>query len=126
MDALAQIGNVTNPTWNMNFKFTYPLGMAAAKANYARALLLLDQSQATLKAQELTVSSDVTNAGLAVENTYKQYQAAQKNARGVGAEFRGRADALRRRHVDQLQRRAGAEQPHDGATERTSGRSSAI
>lgn len=78
-DALAQIGNITNPTWNMNFTFTYPLGMAAAKANYARAQLQLDQSQATLKAQELTVSADVTNAGLAVDNTYKQYLAAQKS-----------------------------------------------
>ena len=77
-DALSQIGGVDNPTWNMNFQFTMPLGMQAAKANYARALIQFDQSQATLKAQELTVSSDVTNAGLAVENTYKQFVAAQK------------------------------------------------
>ena len=31
-----------------------------------------------LKAQELQVAVDVANAGLAVENTYKQFQAAQK------------------------------------------------
>lgn len=78
VDALGQIRGVDNPTWNMNFAFTMPIGMQAAKANYARALIQFDQSQATLKAQELTVSSDVTNAGLAVENTYKQYIAAQK------------------------------------------------
>ncbi len=42
------------------------------------ALLQVDQSQAQLKAQELNVSAAVTNAGLAVENTYKQYLAAQK------------------------------------------------
>jgi outer membrane protein len=78
-DALSQIGNISNPTWNMNFSFTYPLGMAAAKANYARAQLQYDQSQAVLKAAELTVSSDVTNAGLAVDNSYKQYLAAQKS-----------------------------------------------
>jgi outer membrane protein TolC len=53
--------------------------MRAAKANYARALLQLDQSNATLKSQELNVSAAVTNAGLAVENTRKQYLAAQKN-----------------------------------------------
>jgi outer membrane protein TolC len=79
-DALSQLGNRTNPTWSMNFNFTYPLGMAAAKANYARAAIQMDQSQAQLKAQELTVSQAVTNAGLAVENSYKQYQAAQKSS----------------------------------------------
>ena len=64
----------------MNVQFAYPLGMRAAKANFARALLQVDQSQATLKAQELNVSAAVTNAGLAVENSHKQYLAAQKNA----------------------------------------------
>jgi outer membrane protein len=78
-DALGQIRGIDLPTWSMNFQFAYPLGMRAAKANYARALLQFDQSQATLKAQELNVSAAVTNAGLAVENTHKQYLAAQKN-----------------------------------------------
>jgi outer membrane protein TolC len=78
-DALEQLRAIVNPTWNMNFQFAYPLGMAAAKANYARALLQFDQSHVNLQAQELQVSADVTNAGLAVENTYKQFQAAQKN-----------------------------------------------
>jgi outer membrane protein len=66
------------PTWNFRFNATYPLFMRAAKANYARAQLQIDQSVASLKASELTVTADVTNAGLAVNNTYKQYQAAQK------------------------------------------------
>jgi outer membrane protein TolC len=52
--------------------------MKAAKANLARAKLQIDQSVAALKASELTTSADVTNAGLAVENNFKQYQAAQK------------------------------------------------
>jgi outer membrane protein TolC len=79
LDALDQIRAVDNPTWNMNFQFAYPLGQRAAKANLARALLQLEQSQAQLQAQELQVSAGVTNAGLAVENTYKQFLAAQKN-----------------------------------------------
>jgi outer membrane protein TolC len=78
-DALGQIRALDIPTWTMNFQFAYPIGMQAARANYARALLQLDQSQVTLKAQELNVWSAVTNAGLAVENTYQQYLAAQKN-----------------------------------------------
>jgi outer membrane protein TolC len=39
----------------------------------------MDQSLAQLKAQELNVSQEVINAGLAVENSYKQYLAAQKS-----------------------------------------------
>jgi outer membrane protein TolC len=78
-DALAAIAGFDTPAWNFGFNFSYPLGMRAAKANYARAQLSLDQSQAQLKAQELSISTEVINAGLSVENTYKQYQAAQKS-----------------------------------------------
>ena len=78
-DALGQIRGLDIPTWTMNFQFAYPIGMQAAKANYARALLQFDQAQTTLKSQELNVSAVVTNAGLALENTQKQFMAAQKN-----------------------------------------------
>jgi outer membrane protein TolC len=77
-DALAAIAGFDSPAWNLGFNFSYPLGMRAAKANYARSQLGLEQSLAQLKAQELSISTEVINAGLAVENTYKQFQAAQK------------------------------------------------
>lgn len=76
--AISTISGFDLPTWNVQFNFTYPLFMRAAKANFARAQLQLQQSVAQIQAQELTVSAQVTNAGLAVENTYKQFQAAQK------------------------------------------------
>lgn len=76
--AFSQTVGFELPTWNVQFNFTYPLFMRAAKANYARAQLQLQQSLTQIQSQELTVASQVTNAGLAVENTYKQYQAAQK------------------------------------------------
>jgi outer membrane protein len=66
------------PTWRLQFNATYPLFMRAARANYARAQLQIEQAEAQLKASELTVTADVTNAGLAVSNTYKQYQASTK------------------------------------------------
>jgi len=78
-DAFGQVFGLDYPNWNFGFNFTYPLGMAQAKANYARSVLLLEQQEAQLKATELQISSDVTNAGLAIENSYKQYQAAVKN-----------------------------------------------
>ena len=78
LDALASIGRFKTPAWNLGFNFSYPIGMRAAKANYARALLSLDQSKAQMKAQELSISTEVINAGLNVENTYKLWQAAVK------------------------------------------------
>jgi outer membrane protein TolC len=77
-DALSQIFGLDTPTWNIAANFTYPLGMAAAKANLARTRLTLEQAQTQLKAQELTVATDLTNGGLQVQNTYKAYLASQK------------------------------------------------
>jgi outer membrane protein TolC len=78
-DALKALGGFDQPAWNFGFNFAYPLGMRAARANYARAVLGLDQSLAQIKAQELTITTQVVNAGLNVENTYKLYLAAQKS-----------------------------------------------
>jgi outer membrane protein len=78
-DALGVLGNFTNPRWNFGFNFSYPIGQLSQKANYATAQIRIDQAQAQLKAQELTVSTTVVNASLAVENSYKQYLAAVKS-----------------------------------------------
>lgn len=77
-DTWVSLYSIDNPTWSFSFNFTYPLGMKQAKANFARAQLQLDQSLASLKSQELSVANEVFNAGLAVQNTYKQLQVAIK------------------------------------------------
>lgn len=77
LDALGQIGNLAAPTWTLGFNFSYPIGMASAKAAFARAQLQEQQAKQNLKVTELTIATDVTNAGLAVQNTYLQLQAAQ-------------------------------------------------
>lgn len=77
-DAFSQLVGFDLPTWNVQFNFTYPLFMKAAKANYARAQVQLEQQEAQLKASEFTVTVNVSNAGRNVDNTYKQFQAAQK------------------------------------------------
>jgi outer membrane protein len=77
-DAFKAIAKFDQPAWNLGLNLTYPLGMRAAKANYARSVLAIDQAQAQLKATELDIQTEVVNAGLNVENTFKQYQAAQK------------------------------------------------
>jgi len=77
-DALASIGGFDQPTWTVQANFAYPLGMQAARAALAQSQIQYEQSKANLKVQELTVSTDVTNAGLAVQNSYQQLLAARK------------------------------------------------
>ena len=77
-DALSILGNFTNPQWNIGFNVSYPLGQLNQKAAYATAQIRIDQSLAQLKAQELTVSTAVINAGFNVQNSAKSYQASIK------------------------------------------------
>jgi outer membrane protein TolC len=77
-DALSQIGTFAQPTWALGANFTYPIGMVNARAALARSQITLQQAQANLKVTELTIATDVTTAGLAVQNTFEQVQAAQK------------------------------------------------
>lgn len=79
--ALRSLGTFDNKGWNAQLNFTVPIGrdITINRVNYARAQLSIDQAEANLKAQELTITADVTNAGLAVDNNYRQYLAAQKS-----------------------------------------------
>jgi outer membrane protein TolC len=93
-DVLSGIAQLDQPTWTVGLTFTYPLGMVQQKANLAQAEIQYQQAQANLKAQELSVSTDVTSAGLAVQNTYQQLQAAhvsteaaQRNAEAEQTRF---------------------------------------
>jgi len=64
------------PTWNVQVNFSYPLGGSAADAVYARARVQRNQTAAQLKALELQVATDVTNAALQAESSLKSYEAA--------------------------------------------------
>jgi outer membrane protein TolC len=94
--ALRQLSTFNTSGWNAQLSFVVPVGRdwTNNRVAYARSVLQLDQTRANIKASELRISSDVTNAGLAVENTYKQYQAAQtsraaaeKNAEAAQTRF---------------------------------------
>jgi len=77
-DAFTSVVQFSQPTWLIGSTFTYQFGMQTQKAALARARLSYDQQKANLKVTQLGVVADVTGAGLNVENTYKQYLAAQK------------------------------------------------
>ena len=80
-DALRALGSFDTSGWNMGVNLQLPFGQTKHRGEiaYARALLSMEQTRTSLKEQELTVTAQVTNAGLAVENTYKQLQQAQKS-----------------------------------------------
>ena len=70
------IGTIDAPTWNALVQFALPLGISAPKANVARQRLLRRQTEADLKAAELTIATDVTTAALAIRNSLEAMQAA--------------------------------------------------
>ena len=76
IDALRGIGTIDAPTWNARVQFALPLGISAPKANVARQRLLRRQTEADLKAAELTIATDVTTAALAIRNSLEAMQAA--------------------------------------------------
>jgi len=75
-DALSLLRKTAYPTWNVSMQFSYPIGTSASEANYQRAKITLQQSQAELKSLELTVATDVSNAALLAESNQKQVEAA--------------------------------------------------
>jgi outer membrane protein TolC len=64
------------PTWNLAVSVSYPIGGSAADAQFARGRIQRNQSAAQLRALELQVATDVTNAALQVDNGLKRYEAA--------------------------------------------------
>jgi outer membrane protein TolC len=65
------------PNWTIGANFSYPLGKSSQEAAYARAKVQYQQAQANLRALELTVATEITNAALSVESTLKRLDAAR-------------------------------------------------
>jgi len=69
---------VDRPSWNINLSYSYNFGLVAARASLAQQELQYEQSKITLKGQELTVTQSVTQAGLNVNNAFRQLEARKK------------------------------------------------
>ena len=74
-DALRTLFDRSYPNWALQVNVSYPIGGSSADASAARTKLLLSQNQAQIRASELTVATEVTNAALQVQN----------NVEGLGA-----------------------------------------
>jgi outer membrane protein len=75
-DAWHTLTGRSYPTWNLALNLSYPIGASAQDAQLARAKVQLNQSAAQLRALELQVATDVTNAALLVQSGLTRYQAA--------------------------------------------------
>ena len=64
------------PNWNVSLNFSYPIGQSATDATLARARIQRNQAAAQMRALELSVATEVTNAALQVESNLKRYEAA--------------------------------------------------
>ena len=77
VDALHSLLGRNYPNWTMQVNVSYPLGGSAADANAARTKLLIAQNEAQIRASELTVATEVTNAALQVQNNVEGLAAAR-------------------------------------------------
>ena len=75
-DALGGIGKFDAPTWTVQANFSYPIGTSQADANKARQRIIIQQNQATVKATELQIATEVTAAAIAIRNSLEAIQAA--------------------------------------------------
>jgi outer membrane protein len=75
-DALRLLTARDYPNWNLQFNVSYNLFGSQADANYARARVQRNQSQARLRTLELQVATEVTNAALSVQSNLKRVEAA--------------------------------------------------
>jgi outer membrane protein TolC len=75
--ALRQIVGFDYPTWAIQAVASYAIGTSAAKARLASARIQYEQTQAQVRARELQVATEVTNAGLDVESALKRLDAAR-------------------------------------------------
>jgi outer membrane protein len=76
-DALRTLFNRDYPNWQLAVNVSYPIGGNTAVAQAARTRLLIQQSQAQIRASELTVATEVTNAALQVTNNSEGLAAAR-------------------------------------------------
>jgi outer membrane protein TolC len=75
-DALRLLWDHEYPQWNVALTVSYPIGASTADANYARAQVTVKQTQAQIKALELQIATEVTNAASLMQSNSQRVEAA--------------------------------------------------
>ncbi|HEY0284001.1 MAG TPA: TolC family protein [Vicinamibacterales bacterium] len=76
-DALGTLFGRDYPNWQFALNVNYPIGGNSSEAQAARTRLLIQQNQAQIRASELTVATEVTNAALQVTNSIEALAASR-------------------------------------------------
>jgi outer membrane protein len=75
-DALSLLRAREYPNWNFSVNMTYPLFGNQAEAQHARARLQRNQSLTRIRALEVQIAAEITNAALTVQSNLKRVEAA--------------------------------------------------
>ena len=75
-DALSVLQQREYPNWNFSVTLSYPLLGSQAEAQVARARLQRNQSLTRMRALEVQIAAEVTNAALTVQSNLKRVEAA--------------------------------------------------
>ncbi len=76
-DALSLLRDRDFPTWNLALNVSYPIGGTNAAAQVARTRVQRTQQTTRLRALELQVATEVTNAALQVQSNVRRVEAAR-------------------------------------------------
>src|SRR5687768_14500080 len=75
-DALSILRDRQYPNWNVSLNVSYPLFGSQAEAQHARARLQRNQSMTRIRALEVQIAAEITNAALTVQSHLKGVEAA--------------------------------------------------
>ena len=75
-DALGILRDRQYPNWNVSLNVSYPLFGSQAEAQHARARLQRNQSMTRIRALEVQIAAEITNAALTVQSNLKRVEAA--------------------------------------------------
>jgi outer membrane protein len=75
-DALSLLRAREYPNWNFSVNMSYPLFGNQAEAQHARARLQRNQSLTRIRALEVQIAAEITNAALTVQSNLKRVEAA--------------------------------------------------
>ncbi|WP_298435259.1 TolC family protein [Geobacter sp.] len=69
---LEKVSSADYPVWSVGFKFEYPLGNDAARNDYIKSRLRVDQTRTQISSLEANVVNEVKSAVRGIETNFKQ------------------------------------------------------
>jgi outer membrane protein TolC len=80
-ESFSEIADMVNEDWSLRLEWSYAVGNRAARAEYSRARIAVDQAELSLLKAEQTVRVDVRRAVRALQTDAKRVEAARANVR---------------------------------------------